>query len=165
MLDFEGKLRYNKIHKALYLGRNVKYTKMEKLEDKSNIKEVIEWILCIIIAVILALVVRHYVFTPTAVRQVSMKPTLIENDRLFLNRWSITRKEELKRGDIITFEAPSDTDIKVGQISMDNPVAIYNNNPNSIFSKFVYYVLEIGKESYIKRVIGVAGDHILIEDR
>jgi len=28
----------------------------------------------------------------------------------------------------------------------------------------MYYVLEVGKESYIKRVIAVAGDHVLIQD-
>lgn len=137
---------------------------MGDLEDKSNIKEIIEWILCIIIAVVLALAVRHYVFTPTVVRQVSMKPTLIENDRLFLNRWFITTKGELKRGDIITFEAPSVTEVKQGDVNQDNPVATYFDAHNGLFDKFIYYVLEIGKESYIKRVIGVAGDHILIED-
>lgn len=137
---------------------------MKEIEDKNNMKEVIEWILCIVIAVVLALLVRHYVFTPTVVRQVSMKPTLIENDRLFLNRLSITTKQEIKRGEIITFEAPSNTDIKAAQYNAENPVAIYDNKPTNIFSKFMYYVLEIGKESYIKRVIGVAGDHILIEN-
>ncbi|MDE5831206.1 MAG: signal peptidase I [Clostridia bacterium] len=138
---------------------------MEEIEKRNNIKEIIEWILCIVIAVILALVVRHYVFTPTVVRQVSMKPTLIENDRLFLNRLSITTKQEIKRGEIITFEAPSVAEMNSSKYDVNNPVAIYENEPNSIFSKFIYYVLEIGKESYIKRVIGVAGDHILIEDR
>lgn len=137
---------------------------MKEIEDKNNMKEVIEWILCIVIAVILALLVRHYVFTPTVVRQVSMKPTLIENDRLFLNRLSITTKQEIKRGEIITFEAPSNTDIKAAQYNAENPVAVYDNEPTNIFSKFTHYVLEIGKESYIKRVIGVAGDHILIEN-
>lgn len=137
---------------------------MKEIEDKNNMKEVIEWILCIVIAVILALLVRHYVFTPTVVRQVSMKPTLIENDRLFLNRLSITTKQEIKRGEIITFEAPSNTDIKASQYNAEKPVAIYDNEPTNIFSKFTHYVLEIGKESYIKRVIGTPGDHILIDN-
>ena len=42
---------------------------MKELENKNNIKEIIEWILCILIAVVLALLVRHYVFTPTVVEQ------------------------------------------------------------------------------------------------
>lgn len=133
-------------------------------EKKKNMKEVIEWILCIFIAIILALLVRHYVFTPTLVKMRSMYSTLVQGDRLILNRLSITMNEEIKRGEIITFEAPSIKDIKTSQYDKENPVAIYNNEPKNIFSKFTYYVLEIDKESYIKRVIGVAGDHILIKD-
>ncbi len=135
-----------------------------ELEKKKNIKEIIEWIICIIIAVILALLVRHFVFTPTIVRQVSMLPTLEQGDRLILDRWSITTNEEIQRGEIITFEAPSVVDASEVKYDKDNPVAEYTYEPSNIFSKFVYYVLEFNKTSYIKRVIGVGGDHILIED-
>lgn len=134
------------------------------IEKRENLKEVIEWIICILIAVILALLVRHYVFTPTVVRQISMKPTMHEYDRLILDRWSITTKKELKRGDIITFEAPSLDRNTISNIDNNNPIAVYNNQPTGVFSKFVYYVLESTKTSYIKRIIGVAGDHILIQD-
>lgn len=135
---------------------------INKEESNSNLKEVGEWILCILIAVVLALLVRHYVFTPTVVQQTSMVPTFQTKDRLFLNRWSRTINEEIKRGEIITFEAPSNT--KTTKFTQGSPVAIYENEPEGIFSKFTYYVLEIKKESYIKRVIGVAGDKILIEN-
>lgn len=131
-------------------------------EKRENMKEVIEWIICIVIAVILALLVRHFIGTPTVVRQSSMETTLIQGDRLILNRWAITTHQEIKRGEIITFEAPSVTE--TSNFNADMPVAIYNNEPKGIFSKFIYYVLEINKRSYIKRVIAVAGDHILIEN-
>lgn len=134
------------------------------IEKRDNLKEVIEWILCIVIAVILALLVRHYVFTPTVVRQVSMKPTMKEYDRLILDRWSITTKKEINRGDIITFEAPSLDKKTMASLDNSDPTAKYNNEPKGIFSKFLYYVLESTKSSYIKRVIGVAGDRILIKD-
>lgn len=133
-------------------------------ERKNNIKEIVEWIMCIVIAVVLALLVRHYIFTPTVVRQVSMKPNLEQGDRLILNRWAITTKQEIKRGDIITFEAPSVVDAEEVVFDKDNPVAEYSYEPSNIFSKFAYYVLEFSKTSYIKRVIGVAGDHILIKN-
>lgn len=134
-----------------------------EMEKKDNIKEVIEWIVCILIAVILALLVRHYVFTPTVVRQVSMKSTLEPGDRLILDRWSITTNKEIKRGDIITFEAPSVRTITSKEFNKENPVAIYENEPKGLIARFIYYVLESTKISYIKRVVGVAGDHILIE--
>lgn len=133
-------------------------------EKKQNLKEVIEWIITIVVAVVLALLVRHYVFTPTVVNQVSMKPTLEQGDRLILDRWSITTKQEIKHGDIITFEAPSVQEITAKDYDPENPVAIYANEHTNIFSNFAHYVLEINKVSYIKRVIGVAGDHILIEN-
>lgn len=133
-------------------------------EKRQNLKEVIEWIFCIFIAIVLALIVRHYVFTPTVVRQISMKPTLKEQDRLILDRWSITTKKEIKRGDIITFEAPSLDEKTISEITRENPVAVYKNEPEGLVSRFIYYVLESTKTSYIKRVIGVAGDHIFIQD-
>ena len=34
----------------------------------------------------------------------------------------------------------------------------------AVFSKFAYYVLEITKRSYIKRVIAVEGQHVVIEN-
>lgn len=133
-------------------------------EKSKNLKEVIEWIACIIIAVVLALIVRHYVFTPTVVNMPSMKPTLMPKDRLILDRWSITTGKEIKRGDIITFEAPSVIEESEAKYDIESPVAEYSYKPENIFSKFIYYVLEFNKKSYIKRVIGVEGDFILIED-
>ena len=130
---------------------------------KSTLREIIEWLICIIIAVALALIVRYYIGTPTIVQQTSMYPTLKENERLWLNRWGRTRKKMPERGDIITFEAPSQTQMSTFDVDMNNPVAIYDYKPKGIFAKFSYYVLEFNKTSYIKRVIGVAGDHIKIE--
>ena len=129
---------------------------------KSTLREIIEWLICIIIAVALALVVRYYIGTPTIVQQTSMDPTLKPNDRLWLNRWGRTTKQLPERGEIITFEAPSV--ISVDEINYDNPVAIYNNKPQSLLEKFKYYVLETDKRSYIKRVIGLPGEYIEIKD-
>ena len=129
---------------------------------KSTLREIMEWLICIIIAVALALVVRYYIGTPTIVQQTSMSPTLEPNDRLWLNRWGRTTKQIPKRGDIITFEAPSV--IRVEKIDYDNPVAIYNYEPKGLLEKFSYYVLESGKKSYIKRVIGLPGEYIEIKN-
>ncbi len=136
----------------------------EKLEEnkKNSIKEILEWIYCIIIAVVLALLVRYYVGTPTIVQQTSMKPTLMPNQRLILNRVSRTLKQMPSRGDIITFEEPS-AGVSTIIANLDNPVAIYEEK-EGIFNKFIYYVLEIGKKSYIKRVIGLPGEHVKIEN-
>ena len=78
-------------------------------EKMSRLKDAIEWILCILIALVIAILFRYYVGTPTIVKQPSMYPTLKENQRLWLNRWGRTTKTMPKRGEIITFEAPSKT--------------------------------------------------------
>ena len=129
---------------------------------KSTLREIMEWLICIIIAVALALVVRYYIGTPTIVQQKSMFPTLEPNDRLWLNRWGRTTKKIPERGAIITFEAPSV--LKVEDIDYENPVAIYNYEPQGVLEKFSYYVLETGKRSYIKRVIGLPGEYIEIKN-
>lgn len=128
-----------------------------------KLKNILEWIYCIIIAIVLALLFRYYIGTPTVVKQPSMYNTLEEGQRLILNRWTRTINGKYKKGDIVTFEAPSKANLSAFEVDMENPVAVYNNEPKNIFAKFSYYVLEFNKTSYIKRVIGVAGDHIKIE--
>ena len=127
------------------------------MDKKAVLKEVFEWFYCIVIAITLALLIRYFVGTPTVVQQTSMYPTLKQGERLVLNRLPRTFHQEYKRGDIITFEAPKKELVKTEK-------AVYDDEPQGLFDKFVYYVLEANKTSFIKRVIGVAGDHVEIKD-
>ena len=129
-----------------------------------TIKNILEWVYCVLIAIALALLVRYYVGTPTIVQQQSMNNTLNPGQRLILNRWIRTTNGKYKRGDIITFEAPSKTYISAADANLENPVAEYNNEHKGFFKKFCYNVLEFNKKSYIKRIIGVAGDHVVIRE-
>lgn len=129
-----------------------------------KVKNILEWIECIVIAIILALLIRYFVGTPTVVQQSSMYPTLKQGERLILNRIPRTTKKMPNRGDIITFEEPSITSVSAENVDLSNPVATYNYNPTNIFKKFTYYVLEWNKRSYIKRVIALPGEHVQIKD-
>lgn len=125
-------------------------------------KNILEWIYCIVIAIILALLIKFFLGTPTVVKQYSMYPTYKPNDRLILNR--LERSKMPKRGDVVTFEAPSKNIYGPGEYDLNNPVAKYAYQPINIFNKFTYYVLEINKTSYIKRVIAIEGDKVEIKD-
>lgn len=128
-------------------------------------KEMIEWGICIVIAIVLGLLVKHFIGTPTIVKSISMEPTLVEKQRLILNRISTNILKEMpKRGEIVTFEAPSKRRVAYGEANLKNPVAIYEYKHPNILSKILYYVLETGKTSYIKRVIALPGEHIQIKD-
>lgn len=128
-------------------------------------KNIIEWVLCFIIAFVLAVLIKYFVGTPTIVSQRSMFPTLKPNQRLILNRLDRTMKKMPERYDIITFEAPSIVGYNSpNDIDLSYPVAKYVTEPNSWWAKFFYYVLEINKDSYIKRVIGLPGEHVKIEN-
>ena len=134
------------------------------MEISPRLKNILEWAYCIIIAIVLALLFRYYIGTPTVVKMSSMYNTLEQNDRLILSRLKRTFKGEYNRGDIITFEAPSNSLPSAIDVNNYNPKALYKNEPKGIFARFSYYVLEFGKTSYIKRVIGVEGDHIKIQN-
>ena len=127
-----------------------------------KLKEALEWVYCIIIALVLAMLFRYFIGTPTIVKQVSMYPTLVQDERLWLNRWGRTTKTLPDRGEIITFEEPSKITYTESEIDMNNPVAEYEERTG--FSWFVHNFLEIGKRSYIKRVIALPGEHVEIKD-
>jgi len=112
----------------------------------------------------IALLVRYYVGTPTIVESVSMEPTLYAGQRLWVNRWGRTTNTMPKRGEIITFEAPSRIIMDKEKVDQSNPIAKYENEPQGLMDKFTYYVLEINKISYIKRVIALPGEHVQIKD-
>lgn len=136
---------------------------MIKLSDRA--KDILEWIYCIVIAIVLALLVRYFIGTPTIVKQPSMYPTLKENQRLILNRLDRTFNKTPNRGDIVTFEAPTESYIAPSEADLENPVAVYHNEDGmNWFQRFTYEVLEIGKTSYIKRVIALPGEHVKIEN-
>ena len=128
----------------------------------TKVKEILEWVVCIIIAIVLALVFRYFIGTPTIVKQVSMYPTLKQDQRLWLNRWGRTTRKLPEKGDIITFQEPDKVSYTLEEIDLNNPVAYYKERTG--FEWFKYNFLEIGKRSYIKRVIATPNQHVKIED-
>ncbi|MBS4200036.1 signal peptidase I [Bacillus sp. FJAT-49732] len=64
--------------------------------------ELLEWLKAFLIAIVLAVVVRHFILTPIVVDGSSMMPTLHDRDRMIVNKLQYSLKEP-KRFDIIVF--------------------------------------------------------------
>ena len=109
-------------------------------------KKIIENIKTIIYALIIALIIRSFLFQPFYIPSSSMEPNLLVGDRLFVSKYSygysrhslpfspnFTKKrffsKQPQRGDVIVFKTPADN-----------------------------------RTDYIKRLIGTPGDKIQILD-
>lgn len=133
---------------------DLKDGKKMSIKEKSFFKEAFEWVMCLLIAFVIAILVRYYLFTPTLVRQTSMTPTILDGERVLINRTVRTFNLPLYRGDIITFEKPDRTVDCCG---------VYDER-HGLWDSFLHDVIEVTKVSFIKRVIGLPGDHIEIID-
>lgn len=71
-------------------------------------REIKEWGESIIIAFILAMIIRTFVVQAFKIPSGSMRPTLIEGDRILVNKF-IYKFKEPQRGDIVIFRYPEDT--------------------------------------------------------
>jgi signal peptidase I len=71
-------------------------------------KEIKEWILLIASAVVIAVVLRIFVIEPRYVPTPSMVPTIMVDDKLYVEKLSV-RFGELRRGMIVIFKDPETT--------------------------------------------------------
>lgn len=70
-------------------------------------EEIKDWIISILIAVVLAFFIRYFIVELYMVEGPSMRPTLVNSERLVVNKF-IYRFKAPERGDIIVFRYPRD---------------------------------------------------------
>lgn len=70
---------------------------------KLHLNETREWILTILATIVLIFVIRTYIFSPVIVEGDSMNPTLIEGDRLFINKIGMYISD-INRLDVVVFK-------------------------------------------------------------
>ncbi|SDK29153.1 signal peptidase I [Sediminibacillus albus] len=73
--------------------------------------EVISWLKTILVALIIVVVCRHFLITPSIVEGESMMPTLHDGDRIILSKIS-----KIQRFDEIAFQAPDSEDAYVKRV-------------------------------------------------
>ena len=71
----------------------------------SPARNALEWVVVIVGAVLVALLVRNFVVQSFRIPSPSMHPTLLEGDRVLVNRLSY-KLHDVNRGDVIVFERP-----------------------------------------------------------
>ncbi len=98
---------------------------------RSGRRALLEWVIIVVLAVVVSLVMRAYVLQTFFIPSGSMEPTLLVGDRVMVSKISLDFGS-IHRGDILVFKAPKSASIC---------------GPNE-------------PEDFVKRVIGLPGDHL-----
>src|ERR1700679_3150527 len=101
------------------------------VKHRSRRRSLIEWVIVIVVAVLVSLLIRTFVFQTFYIPSGSMEPTLQIGDRIIVDKLAV-EFGTIHRGDILVFKAP----------------------------KAVATVCGDDVADLVKRVIGVPGDHI-----
>lgn len=78
----------------------------KKFNDNTIAREIMEWIVSIIIAVALVLVIYNYVGQLVRVDGASMQPTLYTDQRVLVTKIPYWNDENIERGDIVITKYP-----------------------------------------------------------
>lgn len=123
------------------------------MEKQAEIKkEIKEWIKSIAIAVIIAFVIKMFIFDTTYVVGSSMYPTLHNEDRLFTNKIGYFI-DAPKRGDIVIIKAPDDP-----QKDYIKRVVGISGDEVEVKNGHVYVNGKVSIENYTQKGIKTHGD-------
>lgn len=105
--------------------------------------------ICIILAIIIVFLIETFLVQPVRTEQTSMYPTIRENEIILIDKWFGVTKKTPQRGDIIMFKLPSTEYVDENMYNPYNIIADYSKNTST---------------NFIKRVIGLPGEHIKITE-
>ena len=145
-------------------------TKEDNGKTKKIAREVIGYLIAIISAVILAILIRTFIFEPFIVPTPSMEPTLMVGDKVIINKLSYNFTD-IERGDIIAFHSPIEEDkelvkraiaVEGDEISLTSEGEIFVNGerieedylPGEEDIKYLNQVITVGEDE-----IFVMGDN------
>ena len=82
-----------------------KIYKQELKEKNRFLYHVVDWVESIVVALVLALIIRQFAFQTSEVLSGSMIPTLLIRDRVIVNKIVYRYYGQMKRGDIVLFRS------------------------------------------------------------
>ncbi|MDA0635384.1 signal peptidase I [Nonomuraea sp. MCN248] len=138
-------------HKPAKGGEPDKDPKDGKSEKKGSFWK--ELPVLVVVALGLALIIKTFVVQAFYIPSESMENTLLTNDRVLVNKL-VYHTRDIERGDVVVFSGVNSWD---GEFQMEEP-----SNPVEGFFRWVGTAFGVipGEKDYIKRVIGVGGDHV-----
>ena len=142
-------------------GKNENVTKATAKEDKktSLAREIWEWVYTLAIAIVIAMLIKGFIFDIVRVDGSSMFPTLVDNDRLIVTKLGYTPKQ----GDIIIL----DSEYKNREEYFDRLAESKDKEELSSFEKFFAQSSmpsNLKKNYYVKRIIAMPGQTIDLVD-
>ena len=93
------------------MGRRKNLIERRSTMENKWIAEILSWLKALLIALVIVLLFRHFLITPSVVKGESMMPNLQDGDRIILSKIS-----EINRFDEIAFEAPDTNDNYVKRV-------------------------------------------------
>ncbi len=139
-------------------------------KQKSKFREYTE---AVIIAIILALLIRTFIVQAFKIPSGSMKQTLLVGDQILVSKFLYGVKipftdirffilRQPRRGDIIVFSFPQNKEKEECRSFTQNVASRFGNAWNN---KSLLYLFKDDCRDFIKRVIGVGGDKIEIKNK
>lgn len=116
----------------------------------SVVKEIVE---LVVVTLILLIVIRFALAEARYIPSSSMEPTLQINDRLLVEKVSHHIGKPIQRGDILVFYPPP---IEMGGQDL-------KNDPLTVLGRLTGLPFLPYEPAFIKRVVGLPGDHIRIQ--
>lgn len=129
--------------------------KIKQRQKKNTLKNILEWIFTIALAVVISLFIVSNIVSMTIIKEQSMEPTLQENNRVIIYKLGYLFGEP-NRGDIVILNKEN---MEKGLLKN------MMNEGKDIIDGMEYRLTgSIEKNNLIKRVIAVYGDIIDIKD-
>jgi signal peptidase I len=132
-------------------------------EPKSRWSFLTEMVVLFVVALTIALLIKTFIVQPFYIPSASMENTLLVGDKVLVNK-IVYRIRPISRGDIVVFNGAGSWQPPTSQQpSTHNPVVrLYDATLGRLFNAVRgLFGTAPGQTDYIKRVVGLPGDHVV----